>query len=272
MGFIEQTREAWDRQAESYDHTFTPVLTVVASQALTLAGVTTGTRLLDIASGGGAVSLPAARLGADVLAIDYSPAMVQLLSHRAEEQQLTNLAVRIMDGTALALDDATFDVAISQLGIMLFPDQLLGLKEMARVTKPGGKGVMVVFGPPERVQPLSLFFDALRETVPGFRPPSDSPLFSLQDPELLSAKMQQAGFGDVAVDRFEVTFEAWSGDTLWNSVTAGAPAIAGLLKTVPMEYQAAARRLLNDIVRSRAEATEPAKLPMAFNIALGQKR
>ena len=269
MSHLEQTRAAWETQAESYDRVFTPLLSQVARRALILAGVRPGMRLVDIASGGGAVSLPAAELGADVLAVDYAQAMVDLLSQRAATLGLANLQVQMMDGTALALDDDSFDIAVSQLGIMLFPDRAAGLSEMARITKPGGKGVMVVFGPPARVQPLSLFFEALRQTAPDFKPPSQSPLFSLQDQDLLREEMLSAGLEDVAVDRFEVILETVSGDALWSTVIAGAPAITGLMRTVPEDQQAEARRWLNDAVRERMEGSETAKLPMAFNIAVG---
>jgi ubiquinone/menaquinone biosynthesis C-methylase UbiE len=269
VSFLEQTRMAWETQAESYDRTFTPLLMQVANQALTLAGVGPGTQLVDIAAGGGAVSLPAAQMGADVQAIDYSEAMVRLLSAKARGLGLGNLDVRVMDGTDLAFDDGTFDVAASQLGIMLFPDRSQGLREMARVIRPGGKGIMVVFGPPDRVQPLTLFFKALVASVPGFSPPANSPLFALKDPEVLRAEMQAAGFGEVTVDRFEVTFLAETGDALWDSVLAGAPAITGLMKSVSEQDQAAARRRLNELVASRFDDEQRAALPMAFNIAIG---
>ena len=77
-------------------------------------------------------------MGAKVLAVDFSTAMVELLSQKTQRLGLTNLQSRVMDGTALDLEDASFDVVGSQFGVMLFPDRAAGLSEMARATRPGG--------------------------------------------------------------------------------------------------------------------------------------
>jgi ubiquinone/menaquinone biosynthesis C-methylase UbiE len=140
-----------------------------------------------------------------------------------------------------------FDVACSQWGIMLFPDRRKGLLEMARVTKPGGKGVMVVFGPPQRVQFFSLFFQALRMAVPSFTPPQNSPLFSLQDPDVLKREMEEGGFREVQVETLEHHMEVMSGDHLWTTLQSSAPPIAGLLRQFTDEQQAAARATLRDL-------------------------
>jgi SAM-dependent methyltransferase len=98
------------------------------------------------------LSIPAARLGARVLATDFSPVMVARLDARAREEGLPNLESRVMDGHRLELEDGTFDVAGSQFGIMLFPDRPRALGELARVLRPGGHALMVVFGPARSVE------------------------------------------------------------------------------------------------------------------------
>ncbi len=193
MTNLEQTRQAWEECAETYDRALTDADMRAAERALRLSNVGPGLRLLDIAAGPGALSIPAARLGADVLAIDYSRAMVELLHRKAAALHLSNLRTQLMDGTALALDDESVDIACSELGVMLFPDRAKGLGEMARVVKPGGKGVMVVLDPPRQVPAVSLVFEAMQKAMPGFTAPVNSPLFCLQDPDVLKREMQQAG-------------------------------------------------------------------------------
>ena len=270
MASLEQTHEAWDRFAGAYDQTFTPIAMVVAGEALRIAGVVAGDRLLDIAAGGGALSIPAARLGADVLATDFSPAMVELIKLKAQQQGLPNLQARIMDGTALDLDDDAFDVTCSQLGVLLFPDRRKGLSEMARVTRPGGKGVMVVFGPPQRVQFVSLFFQALRAAIPNFSLPQNSPLFSLQNPGDLRREMEEAGFRDIQVETVDNSLEVQSADHLWTTMQSSAPAIAGLLSQFSEEQQTAARRALGDLLRTQFGGG-PAKLIAETHVGVGMK-
>src|SRR5687767_10875874 len=90
----EQTRDAWDKFAAGYDQTVTPFSMRIAEDALRRVDIRPGMRLLDVAAGGGALSIPAARLGAQVLATDFSPAMVGRLDARAREQGLSNLKCR----------------------------------------------------------------------------------------------------------------------------------------------------------------------------------
>src|SRR3546814_11683179 len=61
---------------------------------------------------------------------------------RIAASNLPNVEARVMDGQALALEDASFDAVFSIFGVIMFPDWRKGLAEMARVTRPGGPGVI----------------------------------------------------------------------------------------------------------------------------------
>lgn len=75
--------------------------------------------------------------GADVLAVDGSQKMVARINARARQEPACAGRVRaeIMDGMALSLPDARFDAAISVFGA----DAVGGMREIARVLKPGGR-------------------------------------------------------------------------------------------------------------------------------------
>ena len=64
------TRDAWDKIAKGYDRTNTPTQMWMGNEGLRRAGVRSGMKVLDVAAGSGALSIPAARLGAQVLATD----------------------------------------------------------------------------------------------------------------------------------------------------------------------------------------------------------
>src|SRR5690606_18153717 len=100
-----------------------------------------GSRVLDVAAGTGALALAAARAGAQVLATDFAPGMVA----RIAAAGLPNVEARVMDGQALDLPDAAFDAVFSIFGVIMFPDWRKGLAEMARVTRPGGQGVVATW-------------------------------------------------------------------------------------------------------------------------------
>ncbi|MDX1615537.1 MAG: methyltransferase domain-containing protein [Candidatus Promineifilaceae bacterium] len=266
----EQRRKAWDRFAAGYDQAITPFSMQIAEDALERLAIEPGMRFLDVAAGGGALSIPAARRGAEVLATDFSPVMIERLRERAREEGLANLEARVMDGQDLELDDDSFDVSGSQFGIMMFPDRQSGLEELARVTKPGGRALMVVFGPVQAVEGFAYLFRALQATVPTFTPPTDSPLFSLQDRDQLRREMTAAGLRDVRVDTVNHGMEVESATQHWELMTSAAPAIGALAASLPEKKEAAAQDSLERILQERPEGT-PTTLNMQFHIGIGHK-
>ena len=270
MTGLEQMRDAWDKFASGYDEAVTPFSMRIAEDALRRVDIRPGMRFLDVAAGGGALSLPAARLGAQVLATDFSAAMVERLNAHAREEGLSNLESRIMDGQSLELDDNTFDISGSQFGIMLFPDRPRALGELARVTKPGGHALMVVFGAPPNVEAFAFFFRAMRAAISGFTPPQDSPLFSLQDPEQLRREMAAAGLKDIRVETANYGMELQSATRLWDMLTSAAPPIGALVANLTEEQRAAVKQALDGMFRQRSGGG-PAVLNMQVHIGIGAK-
>lgn len=271
---LERTRNAWNRIAAGFDEFVTPVNVPLAEKALRLAGLRPGMRLLDVAAGSGALSIPAARLGAQVLATDFAPTMVERLNARARDEGLANLEGRVMDGQALDLEDDAFDIAASQFGVMLFPDLPRGLRELARVTRPGGLVLMVAFGPPTKAEFLGFFLGAIRAAVPGFAglPMDPPPLpFQAADPEKLSQEMAKAGLTDIRVETVNHVMEFQSADHMWAMVTSSNPIGAMLVADLTEEQRTAARKALDGMLRQRSGGSWPAVLNAEVNIAIGTK-
>ena len=222
---LEQTQQAWEAIAEGYDEFVTPTHMSLGGEALVLAGIAPGLRFLDVAAGSGALSLPAARLGALVTATDITPAMIERLAERARREGL-DVATRVMDGHALELDDDHFDIAGSQYGVMLFPDLPRALREMKRVTRPGGRVFLVVYGAPTQVEFLGFFMAAMQANVPGFTglPLDPPPLpFQVADPDLLRQALVAAGLKDVRVETVTQATEFRSGGHLWDWIVNSNP-------------------------------------------------
>src|SRR5688572_26450874 len=144
--------EAWDAIALSYDAFVAPGEADFATQALKLAGVRSRTRFLDVAAGTGGLTLPAARLGARVVATDWSPKMIERFIARVRDERFLDAEGKVMDCHALDFANETFDVTGSQFGVMLVPDQAKALREMVRVTKPGGRVLLIAYGSPSRFE------------------------------------------------------------------------------------------------------------------------
>jgi SAM-dependent methyltransferase len=105
-----------------------------------------GLRFLDLACGTGAVAELAARAGAEVVGVDFAPALIETAKRRADELKL-DIDYRVGDVEALELEDASFDRVASTCGVMFSPDHAAVARELARVTKPGGRAALACWTP-----------------------------------------------------------------------------------------------------------------------------
>jgi SAM-dependent methyltransferase len=267
--------EAWDAIAGDYDAYVAPGEAAIATDALRLAGLKANDRILDVAAGTGGLGLPAARLGATVVATDWSPRMIEALRARARQEGLPGVDARVMDCHALDFADGSFDVTGSQFGVMLVPDQPRALREMTRVTKRGGRVLMITYGDPARFEALHLFIGALRSVVTDFEglPDDPPPLeFQASDPAVLRARLEQAGLTGVTVDTtHRECLELRSGQQLWEWCLAGNPIPGMLVADLSDAQKALVRNRLDAIVRERRNEAGVATVTAPLNIGIGTR-
>ena len=266
--------EAWDAIADGYDRYVAPQEVDLAGEALRIVGLEPGQRFLDVAAGTGGLSLPAARLGAQVLATDWSPAMIERFEARVREEGLSNAAGRVMDCHALELPDDHFDVTGSQFGVMLVPEQPRALRELVRVTRPGGRVLVIAYGSPPELEFLQIFIGALTAVAPGFPglPDDPPPLeFQVSDPDVLRRRLTEAGLKDVRVERTAERPAFASGQEMWDWVLYGNPIPGMLVADLTESQQARLRQVLDGMVRERAGANRRAVLTNPVNIGIGTR-
>jgi ubiquinone/menaquinone biosynthesis C-methylase UbiE len=271
---IDETRAAWDRIAPGYDRTNTPSQMWLGGESLRRAGLRAGIRFLDVAAGSGALSIPAARLGAHVVATDLSPVMLELLSRRARAEGLS-IEAKVTDGQALAFGDNSFDMAGSQFGVMLFPDMPAGIREMTRVVKPSGRVLVNAYGDPSKIDFLAFLVRAIQSVRPDFDgPPMDPPPlpFQLRDPERLRVELAAAGLKDIVVETITETTDFRSGEEVWDWVIWSNPIVEIVLAELELAEgeRMMVRQALERLVRERA-GTGTARLANPINIGFGTK-
>lgn len=224
----------WDAVAVDYDAHTTPHNALIAELVLDRLALEPGTHVLDVAAGSGAFTIAALRRGLELTAVDLSAAMIELLRAKlATEAPGRPATLAVMDGQQLELADDTFDAAVSQFGVMSFPDLVGGIAEMGRVTRPGGLVTMVTLGGlPSEVEYMAVMFDAIGAVDPTFAGvPTDPPVppFTVADPAALHARMVEAGLDDVAVERVVVPLPFTSGQHLWDSIADSNPIARALV-------------------------------------------
>ena len=189
-----------ERLVEDYEAIFEPLTACFCETLLAFAGgVDEGDRVIDVAAGTGALSLPIARAGAFLLACDVSHAAVRRLADKLGRFGPRARAV-VLDGQALDIPDQSFDAAFSAFGVMLFPDFRAGLRELARVTRFGGRIGLAVWAQPEGSPAAGPFRAAFATAFPGRPlPPLVPGVATLSDPAMLRQELEAANCADVRI-------------------------------------------------------------------------
>lgn len=209
--FRQTTRAQWESAAEAWDR-WSPLLADWLGPAtdamLDMAAVGPGARVLDVAAGAGEQTVAAARrVGTEgfVLATDISPSILRFALGTARQAGLANVETLELDGERHdTLPEASFDAAISRVGLIYFPDQQRALAGIRRAVKPGGRFAAVVYSTPDRNAFFSLPVGIIRRRaqLPPPLPGQPGP-FSLGAEGVLAKALQQAGFRDVDVRKVD---------------------------------------------------------------------
>jgi SAM-dependent methyltransferase len=205
--YKETTRQQWQDAAEAW-HRWSPAIEAWLGPAtrrmLDLAGVRPGDRVLDVAAGAGEPTCTIAeRVGprGHVLATDISSRILEHAAAEAARRGLSQVATRVLDGENLDLPEASFDVAVSRVGLIYFPDQQRALSGMIRALKPGGRVAAIVYSTPDKngffSQPVSVI---RRRANLGPPLPGQPGPFSLGAPGAVEGAFRQAGLKDIVVE------------------------------------------------------------------------
>jgi demethylmenaquinone methyltransferase/2-methoxy-6-polyprenyl-1,4-benzoquinol methylase len=210
-----QVRAMFDRIAGLYDRMNTVMTAGLHHQwrrrAADLAALPRGGRALDVATGTGDLALElATRVGPDgeVVGTDFSERMLDLARAKANAAGATGVRFELGNALELPYGDDAFDAATVAFGARNFADLERGLREMARVVRPGGRVVVLEITTPTR-PPLSYFFELwFDRAVPALgRLAGDSQAYSylpssvrrFPGPSELAALMWRCGLREIRI-------------------------------------------------------------------------
>jgi demethylmenaquinone methyltransferase/2-methoxy-6-polyprenyl-1,4-benzoquinol methylase len=173
-----------------------------------------GERVLDLAAGTGTSSQPFADRGATVVPCDFSLGMLRVGKHNRP-----HLAFTAGDGTRLPFADDTFDAVTISFGLRNIVDPDAGLRELRRVTRPGGRLVVCEFSHPTNAAFRTVYMEYLMKALPAVaRAVSSSPDAYVYLAESIRAWPDQAGLAD------RVSAAGWR-DTQWRNLSGGIVAL-----------------------------------------------
>ncbi len=143
-------RRTWSRRVESWDHHGSAGLSRVTAAVLEAARAGPGTRVVDLGSGNGQISLPLAQRGATVLGVDVSPAMVRSLREQARQAGTATLHALAMPIEELVLPDRSVDLIVSSYALhhLRDADKARLICSAGQWLRPGGRIVLadMMFG------------------------------------------------------------------------------------------------------------------------------
>jgi SAM-dependent methyltransferase len=200
--------------------------------------------------------------------------MIERFEARVRAEGLRDAEGRVMDCHALDLADESFDVTGSQFGVMLVPDQPRALREMARVTKPGGRVMLIAYSHAAELEFIQFLVAAMKAVTPEFPglPEDPPPLeFQVADPEVLRTRLTDAGLKDVRVERTAERPAFASGQEMWDWLYHGNPIAEVVVGSLSDEEQATLRQVLDGMLRERVGEDGRAVITNPVHIGIGTR-
>lgn len=213
-------RYGWDVGSDAYDRSWVPQLERLTQRCVERAQLRAGERVLDLATGTGVGAFAAAAAvgpSGSVTGIDVSERMVALAAARARESGAGNVHFERADMEATGGADGGYHAVMCAFGLMFAADYTAAFAELARVTAPGGRVSVCVWG-----QRSACGFADVFPIVEGHIEGDACPLFfSLGAPGALTFALRRAGLEVTAEERVPVTLAWQSADDACDALLEG---------------------------------------------------
>ena len=238
------TRSAWDAAAQSWGSA-PGSSTAITDRMVELAAPSPGERVLELACGTGEAGIAAARAAggdAELVLSDFSPGMVAAALAAAEAAGVRGAQGRELDLESINEPDASFELVLCRMGIMLVADPLQAAREIRRVLRPGGRAVIAVWGPRAHNAWLRVVFDKLGELWGIELPPTEGPSpFALDDAGRLTDLLGQAGLVDSHTEEVEGPLAVDSPAAWWETVATGDGPLGQLVGSIATDQRETVR-------------------------------
>ena len=203
--------------ADRYDRQLAPFTEALLDQVR----LTPHRSLLDVGCGCGALTLAAARIADSAVGVDISVPMTEVASERACIAQMDNVEFVVADAQTYAFAPGTFDLVVSQFGLMFFEDPVEAFSNLRRSLAPGGRLAFVSWQGLPANEWLTVIASEVadRVEIPEFGGISKGPgMFALKDQDETTALLEVAGFTDVTFESLSPTILIGGGGTVDQSM------------------------------------------------------
>lgn len=265
-----ETAQYWTKYSDTIAKMFAPLTEAMIERA----GIHEGQSVLDVAGGAGEPSLTIAERvgpGGSVMCTDAVAAMVEAARSEANRRGLKNMQFQRCSADSLPFPDNSFDVVVSRLGAMFFPDAVGSMREMLRVAKPGGSLTFAVWYKSD-VNPFCYLVSNVMDQHVEAAPDPDAPnAFRYAEPGKLADVLKQADVTDVREEVVSFDLEApLTALEFWTMRSQTSDTLREKLAKLPATEQT---QIAAEVVQAVAEffPANQMKFPTQMLIATGRK-
>ena len=260
-------RRGHDALATSYYEFFASVTALATNPLLDEVHLHPGSRLLDVASGPGALAAEAANRGARAVGIDLSSRMIELA-----RRLHPTIEYREADVERLPFPDRAFDAVVCSFGLGHFPRPELAVAECVRTLSPGGRIAFSWWDDPSRQRIQGIFRESIAEIGVSALPdvPQGHNVFRFSNSAEFFRLLEGSGLTSVKVTEHAATYLVPDVETLWRG-GLGSLVLTG---AVIREQDQATQDLIRAEFERRANvyrSGDRLNLPIAFKIGSGQR-
>jgi SAM-dependent methyltransferase len=215
----------------------------VAEEFIDWLDVPAGRSWVDVGCGTGALteSITAHAAPACVVAVDRS---ADFVAHAAGALDDRRVVFLVGDAAALPLTDARVDAVVSGLVLNFLPDPDEAVRELRRVTRPGGTIAAYVWDYADGMQPIRAFWDAAIELAPSARETDEAVRFPLCHPDRLSSLFAESGLSQVSTRSIDADAAFRDFDDYWTPFLTGVGPAPGYCAALPADQREVLRARL----------------------------
>lgn len=258
--------EGWQQVANKYHDHFQFLTKQSIEKLLEKAGVSSGKKLLDVASGPGYVAAQACELGAEVTGLDFSAVMVAKASN-----DYPHLQFKEGDAEQLPFADQTFDAVSMNFGLLHLDRPEQALTEAARVLKPDCRFAFSVWAEPQEALAFGIVLKAINDYGDAkITLPAGPPFFRFSAAAESERCLKAAGFTHIEIDKVPMTWHVPSTQQFFEAFYLGTPRTGGLLRAQSKtDLEKIRQAVIEDV--SRFAVGDHLEVPMASIVASGLK-
>ena len=266
QAFEDFERAGWEKAADPYHRMWGALSSQSSGPMLDAAGVSSGSKVLDVACGAGYIAAEAANRGCEAVGLDFSQAQLDLAS-----KTYPDIAFQYGSAEELPFEPESFDAVVIGFGMNHMPKPEAVFGQAFRVLKPGGRFAFTIWDAPKPAEAFGIVLSALeRFGRPNPDLPAAPPYFRMAEPDTVAAMYLDAGFVAPSTTSARQFWYHYSADDVFDAFSNGAVRVTALLRSQPEEALAAIKAAVRSDVETLKQG-DTYVVPAPAALSVGRK-